>query len=100
MEGVLAKPGSSSVSELPRARVPALRSVGRSSNVVAVGHDGSHFWVRFKAKGDDEGPGAAYRFPTVGSEHVEGMVRASSPGSYFAQHIRPHHKGEKVEEIV
>ena len=61
----------------------------KSSNVEAVGHDGSALWVRFHG-------GGMYRYPTAGPEHHAALLEAESPGQYLHRHIKGAHAGEKV----
>lgn len=60
-----------------------------SSSIAAVGHDGTALLVRFRS-------GETYRYPGAPASHVREMADAVSAGRYFQDHIRPHHRGEKV----
>lgn len=64
-----------------------------SSNVAAVGHDGTALVVQFTNK-------TAYRYPTAGAEHLEAVLKAPSAGQYLRKTIIPHHKGEPVKTGV
>jgi hypothetical protein len=60
-----------------------------SSNIAAVGHDGSALYVQFQN-------GGLYRYPSVGADHHAALLSASSPGQYFHQKVKSTHKGERV----
>jgi hypothetical protein len=68
--------------------LPAMTAVA-STNIHSVGHDGSALFVRFH-------DGGTYRYPGVGAEHHDAMLKAESPGRYFANKIRDRHRGGKV----
>lgn len=56
----------------------------QSSNLHAVGTQGK------------DGPGSTYRYRGA-AHHHDPLIRATSPGSYFHQHVKTM-SGEKVEE--
>lgn len=60
--------------------MPALLPV-RSSNLSAVGYDGANLFVRFHS-------GGIYRYSQVPSSLYEGLLRASSHGTYFDRYIK------------
>ncbi len=66
----------------------------KSSNVAAVGHDGTALYVQFH--GSKGKPPVLYRYPTAGKEHHEAMLATDSPGRYVLDRIRNHHAGERV----
>ena len=72
--------------------IPEMRPV-TSSNIDAIGHDGTALFVRFKTK--DGTPGAIYRYPEATRAHHDAMLSADSPGRYFFGNIR-HLKAEKL----
>lgn len=63
-----------------------------SSNIDAVGHEGTTLYVRFKS-------GPTWKYDDVNAATYEEMMASGSIGSYFAKHIKPHHKAEKVEVL-
>lgn len=68
---------------------PVLTPIKASSNIAAVGHDGSALYVQFHG-------GGLYRYPTAGADLHQAFLAAESAGKYFHQNIKPHHKGEKL----
>lgn len=67
----------------------------RSSNIYAIGHEGTTLKVQFKDK--DGKPGAIWHYSDV-PEHVhKELMGAESVGGYFASKIKPNHKGTKHE---
>lgn len=66
------------------------KPVPKSSNIAAVAHDGSALHVKFTS-------GQVYACAGVEARHLDEIMRAKSAGVYFAKHLRPHHKFEKVE---
>ena len=60
-----------------------------SSNIAAVGHDGTSLWIQFKNA-------TLYRYPTAGADLHAAMVAAKSPGQYFHEHIKSKHKGKRL----
>lgn len=58
-----------------------------SSNLSALGHDGSHTYVQFKS-------GGLWRYPTSAAEHAA-LVGAESVGRHFHAFIKGRN-GEKV----
>ena len=68
----------------------------QSSNVHSVGHDGDALLVRFRAIGG--APGALYRYPSAGAEHVEALLAAPSAGKYVHWMLKRAHPGEPVDE--
>ena len=61
----------------------------KSTNIAAVGHDGTALLVKFQN-------GTLYRYPTVGPDLHAGLIAASSPGQYFHHRIKSAHRGERV----
>ena len=61
-----------------------------SSNIDAVGYreDDRTLHVRFAS-------GSTYSYRDVDPEEHQALIEAQSIGSHFANHIRPHYKGEK-----
>lgn len=51
-----------------------------SSMMSAVGHDGKQLYITFKS-------GLTYRYRAP-QRLLEGLLKANSPGVYFAEHIR------------
>jgi hypothetical protein len=62
-----------------------------SSNIEAVGHEGTTLYVRFKG-------GAVWSYANVMPASHQEMMAQESIGGYFAKHIKPnaHHKATKV----
>jgi KTSC domain len=60
-----------------------------SSNIQAVGHDGSALYVRFVG-------GALYRYRTAGADLHAALLASASPGKFFHRKIRDVHQGERV----
>lgn len=72
-----------------KTSLPHMHSV-ESTNVEAVGHDGDALFVRFKG-------GGTYRYDGAGKEHLDELLKASSPGGYIAAQIRKRYRGVKVD---
>lgn len=66
--------------------IPTLAPV-QSSNITAIGHDGSYSYVQFKS-------GGIWRYPTSADEH-SALAGATSIGSHFHANIKGR-QGEKV----
>lgn len=60
-----------------------------SSNLSAVGYDGSALYVRFIN-------GETYKYPGVPKSLYDGLMSAGSKGHYFRVHIRTTYKGFRV----
>lgn len=64
-----------------------------STNIAALGHDGSVLFVRFHT-------GQTYKFEGVPQDTFRQLSTAPSIGSYFQRFIRPAFKGVKVNDPV
>ena len=75
----------------PGTRTGAIPIMDRveSSNIQAVGHDGSALYVRFVG-------GALYRYRTAGADLHAALLASASPGKFFHRKIRDVHQGERV----
>lgn len=60
-----------------------------STNIEAVGHDGSALYVRFHG-------GALYRYRTAGADLHAALLASASPGKLFHRNVKPNHKGERM----
>ena len=67
--------------------VPVLTPV-KSSNITAVGHNGSALYIRFSN-------GAMYRYPSVDAALYSEFRASASIGSFFHHRIKQNHKGER-----
>lgn len=77
--------------------LPEMKPIPSSSNIAAVGHDGTDLFVQFKPRaGEPDGTGKVYRYPGADAAHVEAMLKHTSPGGYFHTTVRGAHKGEPV----
>lgn len=68
--------------------LPDLEPV-KSSNIDALGHDGTHLFVRFHN-------GAVWRYADVSPAIFIEMKNSGSVGRYLAEFIKKNHKGERV----
>jgi hypothetical protein len=81
------------------APMPPEMTPVESSNLAAVGHDGTALWIKFKDSTNKKGevrPGGTYRYPTASAALHAGLLSAPSAGQYFHQQIKPAHQGERV----
>lgn len=78
------------MTESPTVKAVDMKAV-QSSNIAAVGHEGSTLYVRFKS-------GPTWKYSDVNEATYQEMLGADSIGSYFGKHIKPNHKTEKVGE--
>lgn len=72
---------------------PRLEPV-QSSNIDAVGHEGTALYVRYK--GRDGRPGDLWRYAGVPQSIFAEMKGSGSVGRYIAQFIKPNHPGTRV----
>lgn len=63
----------------------------KSSNVVAIGHDGSELRVRFKG-------GNLYAYEGVPASVFQAFLKAPSVGSFFATRVRGRFTSRKLED--
>jgi hypothetical protein len=75
-------------------KIPPMTAVA-SSNLAAVGHDGTAMFVRFKK--NDGSDGALYRYESAGRDVHDDLVGSKSPGQHFLKHIKGAHEGERVD---
>ena len=61
----------------------------KSSNVEAIGHDGTALHVKFKNGGE-------YRYAGVPAQTFNKLKAADSVGKYLREHIVPHHTATKL----
>lgn len=73
-----------------KTSAPTLLPV-QSSNIAAVGHQGSTLYVRFHS-------GALWRYEAVPQRIYDEMMQSGSIGKYFAKFIRPNHPGSRMPE--
>jgi hypothetical protein len=63
----------------------------RSSNIRSVGYDSDDMTLEIEFP-----DGGIYRYFNVPAHVHEGLMRASSKGSYFHDHIKEHYRFRKV----
>jgi hypothetical protein len=61
----------------------------KSSNLEAIGHDGTTLAVQFKG-------GAVHHYKGVPAELYDKLASAESPGSIFHKHIRSEFPSERI----
>ena len=61
-----------------------------SSNVVAIGHDGSDLYVQYAS--------GTYRYVGVSKQLFEGLKNADSKGKFMNQYIKDSFKCERLRE--
>ena len=71
------------------ATIPEMSPV-ISSNIKAIGHDGTDLFVTFRS-------GATYRYPGVSAHLAERIKTADSPGRCFIDNVRNQNKAGRVE---
>ena len=69
----------------------------RSSNIEAIGYEGTTLKVQFKTK--DGRPGATYVYHDVPAHVHKELMGAESIGGYFGSYIRNNFKGKKHETV-
>ncbi len=73
--------------------IPTMAPV-QSSFLDAVGHDGSHLYIRFKPGKDGVSPLFRYE---LGRDAHDALVAAESVGKHYHAHIHKAVRGERVE---
>ena len=63
----------------------------KSSNIHSVGYENGDLHVKFRS-------GKRYTYSGVPEELHGKLMAAESKGGFFGKHIRPHYKGQLVEE--
>lgn len=70
--------------------IPTLQPV-QSSNIAAVGHEGTTLYVQYKGKGEP-----IWSYAGVEPHVFKELLGCGSIGRYMADFIKPNHKGTRL----
>lgn len=82
--------------------LPEMHAINHSSQVEAMGHDGSALFVRFKGytpkRGGDARPAVTWKYPGAHRSFLERALKGESAGSIVQNEVKPlfGHAAEKV----
>ena len=77
--------------------MPPTMTPVKSSNIEAIGHDGTAMYVKFKPSATNPN-GLVYKAVGVPQEHFQTMLAHQSPGGFYHSNLKSAFRWERADE--